>query len=263
MTLNGIDFLYKHLGYKLSEEYEVVDVPLGAICACCKRPSLDWLEADRCIVGNYSGRKEVHCLSCQTLYHGSFDLIGHEGFRKGGAPTALKIGMLKGCGLLLSEHMSLLYAPGKYYSKVLNAPKSIFDEVLDIGGRAIILDALKRKIKTPYLIIDNFGVKKVDLVKNLRVTTNESIIYVCSQDTVYDLPVSYLSFSSAVDSLSKNEKTEFLSLMKYQTSRYLSVKEHKQFAGYIMANTQLAAAMREAPSDPHLRFKYARLSEAS
>jgi hypothetical protein len=171
--------------------------------------------------------------------------------------------MLKGCGLLLTEKKSVLYAPGKYYQKFLSAPQSIFDEVVDLGGRAIVLDALDRKVKPPFLFIENFGVKKAELVKHLQVTASESVVYVCSESGVYDLPVSYQSFSSAVDSLDKNEKKEFLSLLKKQSSRYLSTDEYKEFARITLANKKLEQAMKEAPSDPHLRFKFASLSEVS
>lgn len=260
--MNGIDFLYMHLTHKLSSEYALVSADASDSCTCCGRKSINWMNTQYKTVGSYSGQVETHCISCQSLYHGSFNKIGHEGYR-GENPVAMKLGMLKGCGLLLTENKSVLYAPGKYHRKFLEAPDSIFDEVVDMGGKRVILDVLKRSPEPPFLFILNFGVKKGDLVQNLNVTDSVRNLKVCSDSECIEIPNEFIHFQQALTNTSSKDFRSWIELFKRSCSSYLSVEDVTAFNTLTTKYPDLYSAVRKLPADPHLRLKCAFLAEES
>ncbi len=258
----GIDFLYANLTHKLVSEFTIVDAELGDVCTCCGRPSAEWLEPSKKTVGSYSGQVETHCLSCQGLYHGSFEKIGHEGFR-GTSPVAMKLGMLKGCGLLLTTDGSVLYAPGKYFQKFKDAKNSIFDEIVDLGGKRVILDVLGRKPEPPFLFILNFGVKKADLVQNLKVSESSQSVLVCSDAERIEIPMAFKDFQQALVKAEPKDGKAWLELFKRSCSTYLTVDEVTKLNELTVKYTDLSSSVRKLPADPHLRHKCALLAEES
>lgn len=260
--MHGIDFLYRYLTRRLVSEFALQESDSNDACNCCGRASSDWLEPDKKTVGSYSGQIEIHCLSCQCLYHGSFDKIGHEGFR-GSSPVAMKLGMLKGCGLLLTTEKSILYAPGKYFQKFKEAKDSIFDEIIDLGGKRVILDVLDRKPAPPYLFISNFGVKKKELVQNLKVTDTLRNLLVCSDAECIEIPFAFLEFQKSLSQAAAKDSKAWLELFKRSCSNYLTVDEVAKLNDITVKYPGISLAVRKLPEDPHLRYKCALLAEES
>lgn len=260
--MHGIDFLYRYLTKGLVSEFDLQDSDSNDACNCCGRMSRDWLEPVKKTVGSYSGQIEIHCQSCQGLYHGSFDKIGHEGFR-GSSPVAMKLGMLKGCGLLLTTERSVLYAPGKYFQKFKEAKDSIFDEIVDLGGKRVILDVLDRKPAPPFLFILNFGVKKNDLVQNLKVTENSRNLLVCSDAECIEIPFAFKEFQQSITSAATKDSKAWLELFKRSCSNYLTVDEVAKLNDLTVKYPDISSSVRKLPEDPHLRYKCALLAEES
>ena len=259
--MHAIDFLYEHLGAKMAAEFNRTASETGDSCACCNRPASQWATPSQRVVGESYGKPEVHCLSCHTLYHPSFKHLGQEGLRGGKTPTAHKLGMLSGCGALITPGHSVLYAPGKYYDKFLSAPSLIFDEVLPIGGKDADQDALSRNASPPLLYIKNFGKVKAKLLSSLVVTQSDRSIVFCDggDGSSLDVPRSLLDFARDLSDSPKPKK--WLELFRASTRRYLREAEALELHEASTPAMQARLA-NEYPEDPYWRLGASRILEA-
>lgn len=255
----SIDFLYQHLGHRMVGEFVTVQTNgEKQFCVCCQRFNSEWVDPERYVLGESYGEAETHCLGCHALYHGSERFLGQEGFR-GANPTFHKLGMLKGCGALVWDEQQILYAPKKYYPKFKACKELIFSEVLDLGGKEIILDALARAPNgKPFLFISNFGVKKADLVQNLKTSTSKQSIYVCSEGSQIVVPSMYLELQTLVQSMGKGAK-EWITLFRKSCSNYLSVDEAAQLNQITQTVPGMIDALKRLPADPHNRIQIIKL----
>tara|TARA_B100000446_G_scaffold184352_1_gene206252 strand:+ start:108971 stop:109756 length:786 start_codon:yes stop_codon:yes gene_type:complete len=258
--MQGIDFMYKHLGHKLAEEFEPVPATQDSCCSCCKRPSAQWVDSDLMIPASEYGRSTNHCMACHTLFHPSFERLGHEGM-KGSKPTALKLGMLKGCGALITPNESILYAPKKYFPKFTACKNSIFDAIIDQGGKAVVDDVLAKTCQadlTPFLFIHNFGVKKAELVANLQVSEGQAIA-VCSEEWTYELPYNFSELQAKFQELEKKQQKAWLDLFKRSSSRGLTPEEVTDLNQLTNSIDGFVPLLQTLTHDPHVRIKIAQL----
>lgn len=255
----GIDFLYKHLGFRLAGEFNVSPVNgEPVLCVCCQRFSTEWPESTHFVMGESYGEDEIHCLSCHSLFHASERFLGQEGFR-GKNPTFHKLGMLKGCGALIWDDEQILYAPKKYFPKFKACNELIFSDVLDLGGKDIIFDALSRAPhEKPFLFINNFGVKKADLVKNLKVSKSKQMTYVCSEGNQIKVPSMYRELQKEVENLGDQAK-EWVRLFRKSCYGYLTVEEATHLNVITQSASGMADLLRSLPADPHNRIEIIKL----
>ena len=254
----GIDFLYQHLGQRMASEFSLSKADENSFCVCCQRFSSEWVDPEHYVLGESYGEEEVHCLGCHSLYHGSERFLGQEGFR-GSNPTYHKLGMLKGCGALIWEDQRILYAPKKYFPKFKACKDLIFTEVLDLGGKGIIQDALVRAPEDkPFLFIHNFGVKKADLVSNLKVSISKQSIYVCSEGGQIVIPSMYLDLQQALESIGKAAK-EWITLFRKSCYNYLTIEEITELNKITQSVPGLTDLLKRLPADPHNRIQIIKL----
>ncbi|MGI9293353.1 MAG: hypothetical protein ACR2PS_05165 [Pseudomonadales bacterium] len=260
----GIDFLYRHLGHRLQHEFDLTPSIEGTYCSNCHRPVTEWAEPLWQVQASWYGLPVARCLACHVLYHPSFDRLGREGSR-GPKPTALKLGMLRGCGALVTPMHSVLYAPKKYFPKLKAAPDPLFPEIVDLGGMAMVHDVLGRLTHCgrPVLFIQNFGVKSDELTANLMVSYDAESLHVCSEAWVYELPVLvYQQFEAHVLGMPANERTAWLELFKSSCQQPLTLGEIQ--ALNTLTNTQagFVPILQKIPVDPHVRMEIAQLTKS-
>lgn len=256
----GIDFLHAQLAHKMEVEFETLDSEPSDRCACCGRAADEWMNSQQKVLFKQGSSTEIHCLPCHALYHPSFKFLGQEGLRKG-KPVAHKLGMLKGCGALITENYSVLYAPGKYYQKFVAAKDLLFDEVVEAGGKDADIDVMQRPPETPLLYIKNFGVVKQRLINSLQLSHSPESVYFCDgpSGTSLEVPRSLLAFARELTALDSPSK--WLTLFKASATRYLRESEARELHSLTTQSMQRMLT-NDFPEDPFWRRGAATLLEA-
>ena len=245
-----IDFVYLYLTHKFRDEIVIESFEGNSpyVCPTCNRNSDEWLEPNEYAMFD----KMKLCIPCYTIRHGSFDLLGSD--QNVNKEKTLKIGMLKGAGMLLTKEKSYLFAPGKHFTKMSSTPNLIFDEIIHLS--AVTQEGISKAVQlapnnAPYMFISNFGGVAQSLISNMRITLNPDEFIDCSVDNIGALSRVILANSNKLEGVEKPVKKLFFDLLMDRTERPLSESERSDILGLSEKHEILAFILANLPADPH------------
>tara|TARA_B100000809_G_C15114026_1_gene521717 strand:- start:813 stop:1982 length:1170 start_codon:yes stop_codon:yes gene_type:complete len=115
-----------------------------------------------------------------------------------GGEEQRRFGMLVGLGAVIHSGGVVIYAPGKHFQNLSQVENFPF-ELVPLGGSMMKNDVIRRFADHgKILVIDDFGKKKAELVKNLKMSESKNEITFCNDDG-----------SSRVDIASYNKLRQF------------------------------------------------------
>lgn len=168
-----------------------------------------------------------------------------------GGEEIRRFGMLSGAGMLITKSKLIFYVPGEHFQNFA-AIKDMPFELKPIGGGSMILDVIKEIDSTPALFINSFGVKKANLVNNLKLTTNPSELYICNDDE--NIKVNLKAFNVLFEFLTAtNKKTheDIFSLIRNIKNGKLLPSDISDTIARMDNPKKLADMLKALPIDPH------------
>ena len=270
--MDGIDFLWQQVTSQMADEMSLVDCRDNALephrepisCYCCGRPSAEWavpLYQPR--IDSYLQVEVPICAPCNALFHGSYKYMGIEkgpleptASDKGRTPG--KLGMLVGCGLIVSQtHRMLLTNPG-WDKRLRLATLPLFD-MHQVSGKGALEFALERIIaftpdEFPLLYIADIGRKKAELVANLKLTRSKAQIRVCSGDSVFRINTDLLHL---IRTMQQQDKRGWKKLEQFIFSSCYGriLPNDEGLHTFLSANPEALAIARSLPADPHEKLQ--------
>jgi hypothetical protein len=174
-----------------------------------------------------------------------------------GGEEQRRFGMLSGLGMVVSTDEIVLYAPGNHFQN-LAAIEDFPFELVPFGGVAMINDVINRfGDSRPLLVIDSFGVKKKNLVQNLKISTQKNGLYICNDnEQVFVDVVAYQALLAFFKSTPKKTRLEIISIIRQllqgQLSPVLAQEKLSDVDG-------IQSVMMSLPADPHVSLNLLRL----
>ncbi|WP_415912238.1 hypothetical protein [Neptuniibacter sp. QD37_11] len=252
---HAIDYLYAYGSYPLRQIFadEIEEVDEG-FCPNCQRPAAEWLEPNKTVRFKQYGVTSTHCTACHTLYVGDINKTGIESYR--GAkkiPSPVKLGMLTGCGALVTDTSFKLFLNNGYYNKVVEAAEPPF-EFENLSAKALRNHIVNNLPTDRYLFIDDFGRKKRSLVQNLKMSQGENVLQVCGESHQYAVNrKAYLALSLLKSELKPSTYKKFDQLMaKY--CRGTIAPSDEQFQSFLAEHEACRVAALSLPVNPHERL---------
>jgi len=250
---HAVDFFYRYAGHVLRPYIDAEPASEADVCGVCNRPNTQWLDPSIKVSFIQYGLKEAHCLSCHSLFEGSFELFGVERVARGGSPVPMKLGMASGCGALITSSETVLFLNG-FIDKMEKAPTPPFEMRAMFG-----LTAYKHIIRnlpkdSEFLFIGNFGRKKQGLVSNLRLSTQERLS-ICEDSQRLDVPIKLIrQVISDGERLPEARKNKFKAILRgvYTGQIGLHDEKLKKEIDSLRADyPEALKAMKSLPADPH------------
>ena len=260
--MDGIDFLWLHATNQMADEMQLLDVndseePLS--CYCCGRPSGEWavpLYQQR--IDSFIKLEVPVCAPCNALFHGSYRYMGIEKGTVKKPTTAGKLGMLVGCGLIVSQTQKILLTnPG--WDKRLRAATLPLFEMHQVSGKGALEFALERIMaftpdEFPLLYIADIGRKKAELVANLKLTRSKAQIRVCSGESVFRINTDLLH---AIRAMQQQDKSGWKKLegFIFSSCHGRIAPNDEGLHGFLSASPEALAIARSLPADPHEKLQ--------
>lgn len=168
-----------------------------------------------------------------------------------GGEEQRRFGMLSGAGMLITKSKIIFYVPGEHFQNYA-AIKDMPFTLKPIGGGRMILDAIKEIDSTPALFINSFGVKKANLVSNLKLTKNSSEFYICNDDET--VKINLAAFNVLYEFLTTTDKKShediFSLIRNIKNGKLLPIDISAAIAQFENAD-KLTAMLKALPIDPH------------
>lgn len=264
--MDGIDFLWQQATCQMADEMPLLDsrVSDDAIsCYCCGRQSSEWAVPDYGLrVDSYILMEVPICAPCNALFHGSYRFMGIEKGSPEKPGAAGKLGMLVGCGLLVTQKQRLLLTNPGWDKRLRVATQPIF-ELRQVSGRGALDYALNFIMELdqdefPLLYISDLGRKKAELVANLKLTHSKAQIYVCSSDAAYRLNMAIVQ---AIRTLQENDKSCWKKLEGFISKgcHGLIAPNDPGLHEFLSGNPDALAIARSLPADPHEKLQLMRI----
>lgn len=264
--MDGIDFLWLQATNQMADEMQLLnandsDEPIS--CYCCGRPSGQWAEPYYLLrIDNYIKLDVPICAPCNALFHGSYQYLGLEKGTPEKPTAAGKLGMLVGCGLVVTQQQKLLLTnPG--WDKRLRAAVTPIFELQQVSGKSALDFALNFILELdqdafPLLYISDLGRKKAELVSNLTLTHHKEQIYVCSADATYRLNTRLLH---AIRTMQAEDKSSWKKLEGFiaKGCQGLIAPNDPGLHEFLTANPEALAIARHLPADPHEKLQLMRV----
>lgn len=264
--MHGIDFLWHHATHIMSDEMNLLtQLPKDPTitCYCCDRPSLQWSQPA------FENRNDSYikvnvpiCAPCNALYHGSYKYMGIE---KGTPekPTASgKLGMLTGCGMIVSQKQRILLTNPGWDNRLKTASHPIF-ECHQMSGKGALGYALNLIMNLdsgefPLLYVSDLGRKKAELVANLKLTLDKQEIYVCSADGVQRINTALLN---AIQVMQQQDKAGWkkLSGFIFKSCNGQIAPNDEDLGKFLKSNTMALELAKMLPADPHEKLLLLRM----
>ncbi|MGO0305848.1 hypothetical protein ACTL6P_04410 [Endozoicomonas acroporae] len=260
--MDGIDFLWQQVTSQMADEMQLVDSRANddAIsCYCCGRPSGEWgVPYYQLRVDTYLQTDVPICAPCNALFHGSYRYMGIE---KGTPEKPLvpgKLGMLVGCGLIVTQQRNLLLTNPGWDKRLRVATQPLFElhQVSGIGAMEYachLIGGLSEEA-FPLLYISDIGRKKAELVTNLKLTLSKAQIQVCSGELVFRTNTELLD---AIREMQQADKSGWKKL-----ERFIVNGCHGRIApsdeglhAFLSDNPEALAIARRLPADPHEKLQ--------
>lgn len=226
-----------------------ITIPAGTNCDCCEISSSDWPIPYRGVVmKNGYGILQTYCNACRSFYTGSSSALGIERQTREGTEVPNKFGMLASCAALVQSGKSVLFVPEKINKKLPIQSDFIVNTTT---GIKILNELTKLEISYPCVFIKDFGRKKSELIKSLRVSKNERSLKMISANTIetFDLKT-YGDCTSSFLSIDKSDRTKLKQLIK----RYIvgsNANEESLRSEAIKINIDATFVTDNLPHCPH------------
>ncbi len=260
--MDGIDFLWLHATHPMADEIQLLDAndsdePIS--CYCCGRPSSEWaVPLYQLRLDSYLQLDVPICAPCNALFHGSYQYMGIEKGTPEKPTAAGKLGMLVGCGLLVTQQQKILFTNPGWDKRLKTASKPIFEQH-QVSGKGALDYALKLILELedqafPILYIADLGRKKAELVANLRLTISKASINICSADSAWRLNTGLMQ---SIRTMQEQDKSGWKKL-----STFIFKGCHGQIAPndpgvheFLSDNPEALAIARRLPADPHEKLQ--------
>lgn len=265
--MHGIDFLYRFSTSAMNDELLVdsVFIPDAGVCACCGRAEREWLRQEA-VYYSKDRIKEIHCIPCHALFHGSTQFLGIERTIQGSdglVEVPGKLGMLSTCALLVTRTETIIYS-GEGYIKKLELAKNPFYKVQRATGFSQVMALLELNPEPPFLFISDLGRKKSELVENLKITTRHDEWNLCSAEGVSTInPQLVTELIEKIRSVEEDEKIiqAWLKAICHVSNGYIPSNDKS-----VEALTRKSPAFRRnvfplLPDDPYQRIDTLRCVE--
>lgn len=265
--MDGIDFLWQQATCQMANEMQLVDSRNNSLekngdsisCYCCGRPSNQWavpLYQPR--IDGYIRVEVSICAPCNALFHGSYRYMGIEKGTPEKPTAAGKLGMLVGCGLLVTQKQRILLTNPGWDKRLRIAVQPIF-ELHQVSGKGaldyalnIIMDLSQDEF--PLLYVSDLGRKKAELVTNLKLTHSKEQIYICSAEAKYRLNTALVH---SIRTMQAQDKSSWKKL-----EGFILKGCHGQIAPnnpglheFLSGNPEALAIARSLPADPHEKLQ--------
>lgn len=253
--MDPIDFIWDKLTHKLECEMDLLPVNDNVSCYCCSRPSGSWLcKSVKYRVDNYLKFQVPVCAACNALFHGSFEQLGAERGTQEDPTAAGKLGMLVGCGLIVTPTESILLAnPGWY--KRLNWATSPLCRIENISGKEAdtFAETYVRSANTkqfPLLYITNLGRRKLELINSLAFTMTSDVLVCCAADSTTRLN---LKLIDRMRGMLKEDKPTWDKLKKFieASCRGFIRPDDKELRHFLIKSPSALSIAKVLPVDPH------------
>ncbi|MGI2030020.1 hypothetical protein [Endozoicomonas acroporae] len=260
--MDGIDFLWQYATSPMADEMQLLDVndsnePIS--CYCCGRPSGEWSAPQyQMRVDSYINVEVPICAPCNSLFHGSYKYLGIEKGTpdKPGAPG--KLGMLVGCGLIVTQKQNMLLTNPGWDKRLRVATNPLF-ELLQVSGKGALEYACQRILELsddefPLLYISDIGRKKAELVANLKLTHSKAQIRVCSSDSAFRINTELLH---AIRTMQQDDKNGWkkLATFIFSSCHGRIAPNDEGLHSFLSANPEALAIARSLPADPHEKLQ--------
>lgn len=253
MDPHPIQFFFRHAGHLLRPLMETATFDASARCSDCDVEASNWPEPGVGVSFHQYGRRHTHCTACHSLYQGSFDMLGVERYAKG-TPVAMKLGMLTGCGALITPEKTTLFL-NAFYDKIAAAPKPPPFELKRVFGKPAHQHVMANPPSQPFLYIGDFGRKKDELIASMAMSDSTTLA-ICTADGATHLPIEatrgLIETTQDLDQSVLNKLKRHLSLQLRGLESPTDQTALKDFEKAAEQSPGLFPALRRLPADPHL-----------
>jgi hypothetical protein len=233
------------------------------VCYLCERSSSDWLISDEKVEFKQYGVAETHCLSCHSLFQGSFELFGAESFigTNKDIPKANKLGMLSTGGALVTPSSTTLFmSTTEKYEKAKKPPFKLEA----IKPTDIQLRLLDETPEVPeFLFISGVGRDKKKLIDNLKLSSPEKLV-ICSEGGIVEIPVHlHRDLKREASKLTPRKRADLKTALIHYYQGEISINDEKLgeiLNGAVEEIPGLIQAITRLPADPHEAIDTIRLS---
>ncbi|GAA4648619.1 hypothetical protein GCM10023116_08880 [Kistimonas scapharcae] len=255
--MDAIDFLWTQVTHKMADEMRLETVAAGKVvtCYCCGRASGRWsTPLFEMRVDSYTKLDVAICAPCNALFHGSYRYLGIEKGTIAKPATPGKLGMLVGCGMIVTQRQSILLTNPGWHSRLSAASEPIFQTVQESGKSAMefVLQYTRELDEDafPLLYVSDLGRKKTELVENLQLTYHWDELYACTANQTHRINLILLD---QIRALSKTDKTACKKLVKLVRGSCLGhiPPNAPEITAFLTSHPEALNIARKLPCDPH------------
>ncbi|NQZ49648.1 MAG: hypothetical protein HRT95_05515 [Moritella sp.] len=261
--MDPIDYLWTRLTEPLGAEMVLQEINGEDVtCYCCDRKSQYWAS------GKYVNRQDSYlkmevpvCAPCNALFLGTQRLGIEKGTQEKPAGFG-KLGMLAGCGLIVTAKESIILTnPG--WHKRISYSDNVLCRLEMVSGKSAFeyIVALMKTLEPadfPVLYISDLGRKKAELVKNLVYTTDSKVLIACSANGAARIDLALLDELQKFAVNDKKSWTKFKRFINDASHGRISPSDEKlqEFMAISPESLRLA---RLLPADPHEKLALMRI----
>ncbi|WP_419834087.1 hypothetical protein [Endozoicomonas atrinae] len=259
--MDCIDFLWNRVTHAMAEEMKLREAE-NETCYCCNRHSSQWIDPRyEWRVDSYIRLEVPICAPCNALFHGSYQFLGIEKGTEEKPVAPGKLGMLVGCGLIVTQTKAILLTnPG--WDKRLRAAKRPLFTMVQVSGKSAAEYAITtiRSLPDaafPLLYISDIGRKKAELIQHMEYSLSRDLIYSCSSDPAIKMDMQLIDTMRA---LATSNKSGWKKL-----ERFIFNACHGRIAPndaglreFLLGWPEALAFAQKLPADPHEKLKLLR-----
>lgn len=249
--MHPVDFMYSHATQIVKDHLPSPAPVTNGTCHDCDRPADQWLTAQ-----GYTGKdgyeqEYLHCVACESLYHGHESVMGVERRSRNGSGVPQKFGMMASAALLVTEEKSTLLASSKILDKL---PASFPLQTMELTGRNVLRWVIENPPSYPCLFISDLGRKKTELIQNLKLSYGPDEFYLCSANNLGCINLEALrKIRNEVSHWNKKDINEWRFLVRDIATGKLAPAAPSALS-FWEANPQKAALARLLPANPHAKL---------
>ena len=244
-----LNYFFNHVGFHLLSEMKTRAPLPGETCHVCMRDISDCNPSNYAIDFEAYGIDNVHCACCHSLFQGSLTKLGIER----GASVPIKLGMLTGCGMVITPKKVTIYANKGFYNKLIKAPNCPFD-IVELSGKDFKTFLLNTPPKANrFLVITNFGRKKVGLLRSLKFSSKDEI-FMCEEGGVVSIaPKLWGEILKTTEDLPKKLVNSWFDILKKLSTGMIAPVD-ELVVSFWAENPKLQKLSNKFPVDPHQRM---------
>lgn len=233
-------------------------------CAACGRPWKNVEDPNLCGVYQYSTSmaREYECSTCHTARIASPEVLGIEMYRgKNKVPSGGRLGMLPGCGGVITTHDELHLALNDgFYKKFVDGGMGRAGMLHVERPMALLLRMYAKgqlgNLADGIVFVDLWGRKPDVLMANLRLTRSLSEVWCCSEAGAECLDLaSVIAAAKWLDGHGLGEKSTKPAFWKPVRDAALGKPDPKALQKWAAGIPDAQALVNLLPIDPHARLR--------